>query len=176
MTVGSTIGSIRDLFAKVKAIDDKHGKFDLLICVGDFFGPASDEEVSEGDNDISQLLDGRLEGIFMFVQHIAYLLALKAPIECYVMQGECPLPTVVVEKFAKTGGELCKNVFLMSAFMTHYVSSSRSDIFIHLGKSGIITTANGLRIGCLGGTFEPNIYGSADAAPVRVFFYLLCAL
>ena len=55
-----------------------------------------------------------------------------------------------------------------------YLSSSRSDIFVHLGKSGIITTANGLRIACLGGTYEPNIYGSAEAAPVCVFL-LLCA-
>jgi hypothetical protein len=46
---------------------------------------------------------------------------------------------------------------------------------VHLGKSGIITTANGLRIACLGGTFEPNIYGSAEAAPVRVFL-VLCTL
>ena len=30
------------------------------------------------------------------------------------MQGEYPLPAKVVEKFAKTGGELCKDVFLMS--------------------------------------------------------------
>ena len=89
------------------------------------------------------------------------------------MQGECPLPTVVIEKFAKTGGELCKNVFLMSTFTKNiYISS---DIFVHLGKSGIITTENGLRIACLGGTFEPDIYGSAEAAPVRVFL-MLCAL
>ena len=47
--------------------------------------------------------------------------------------------------------------------------------FVHLDKSGIITTANGLRIACLGGAYEPNIYGSAEAAPVRVFF-LLCVL
>jgi hypothetical protein len=60
LTVGSTIGSIRDLFAKVEAIDAKHGKFDLLICVGDFFGPASEE-----NDDISQLLDGRLQGMLM---------------------------------------------------------------------------------------------------------------
>ena len=88
------------------------------------------------------------------------------------------MPTAVVEKFAKTGGELCKNLFLMSTFMKNYISlSSRSasDTFVHLGKSGIITTANGLRIACLGGTFEPDIYGSAEAAPVRVFL-LLCAL
>ena len=65
MTVGSTIGSIRDLFAKVEAIDAKHGKFDLLICVGDFFGQPNDGEVSEENDDISQLLDGRLQGNLM---------------------------------------------------------------------------------------------------------------
>ncbi|KAF8965212.1 CwfJ C-terminus 1-domain-containing protein-like protein, partial [Flammula alnicola] len=131
LTVGSAAGSIRDLFAKVKAIDAKHGKFDLLLCIGDFFGPLKDAaDGSDADDEIAQLLDGRLE----------------APIECYIMQGEYPLPSRVVEKFAKTGGELCKNVFMMS-------------------KSGIVTTANGLRIACLGGIYDPSIYGSAEAAP-----------
>lgn len=117
MTVGSTVGSIRDLFAKVKAIDAKHGKFDLLICIGDFFGPEKDEEVSEVDDEISQLLDGRLQGVLMSGATHCILISCQAPIECYIMQGMCPLPTVIVEKFAKTGGELCKNVFLMSTFM-----------------------------------------------------------
>ena len=71
MTVGSAFGSIRDLFAKVKAIDAKHGKFDLLICVGDFFGPPRiDEQVSEENDDISQLLDGRLEGMPMSLHNV----------------------------------------------------------------------------------------------------------
>lgn len=34
-------------------------------------------------------------------------------VECYIMQGRYPLPQKVIQKFAKTGGELCKNVFLM---------------------------------------------------------------
>ena len=175
MTVGATVGSIRDLFAKVKAIDAKHGKFDLLICVGDFFGPARDVQVSEENDDISQLLDGKLEGMLLSCTTYSILIRRQAPIECYVMQGERPLPTVVIEKFAKTGGELCKNVFLMSMFMKTISTNSRVDISCILGKSGIITTADGLRIACLGGTFEPNIYGSAEAAPVRVFL-VLCAL
>ena len=41
-----------------------------------------------------------------------------APIECYIMQGEHPLPKRVVEKFAKTGGELAKNVFMLSALLS----------------------------------------------------------
>ena len=37
-----------------------------------------------------------------------------APLECYIMQGQHPLPDLVIDKFTKTGGELCKNVFLLS--------------------------------------------------------------
>ncbi|KAF8205767.1 hypothetical protein K438DRAFT_522389 [Mycena galopus ATCC 62051] len=127
LTVGSAVGSIRDLFTKIKAIDAKHGKFDLVLCAGDFFGPLGDPSAEE---QTEQLLEG----------------ALEAPIECYIMQGDNPLSDSVIQKFAKTGGELCKNVFLMN-------------------KSGIITTANGLRIACLGGRYDPEIYTSAEAAP-----------
>ncbi|KAF9482819.1 nuclear protein [Pholiota conissans] len=131
LTVGSAVGSISDLFTKIKAIDAKHGKFDLVLCIGDFFGPLNDtENEPHKDDEILKLLDGRLE----------------APIECYVMQGEHPLPKPVVEKFAKTGGELGKNLFMMS-------------------KSGIVTTANGVRIACLGGIYDPSVYGTAGAAP-----------
>lgn len=42
------------------------------------------------------------------------------------MQGKFPLPMRIVEKYAKTGGELCKNVFLLgehsfTALMTRCV-------------------------------------------------------
>ncbi|KAL0568073.1 hypothetical protein V5O48_013917 [Marasmius crinis-equi] len=129
LTVGSAVGSIKELFGKVKAIDAKHGKFDFVLCLGDFFGPIGEQ--SEGTEDqVAMLLEGKLE----------------APIECYIMQGENPVPDSVIQKFAKTGGELCKNVFLMS-------------------KSGLVTTANGLRVACLGGTYNEDVYSSADAAP-----------
>jgi hypothetical protein len=54
------VGSIRDLFAKVKAIDAKHGKFDLCLCVGDFFGSAGED--GEVSKDVTELLDGTLDG------------------------------------------------------------------------------------------------------------------
>ena len=38
----------------------------------------------------------------------------QAPIPCYVMQGEHPLPDKVIEQFSKASGELCNNVFLLS--------------------------------------------------------------
>jgi hypothetical protein len=39
-------------------------------------------------------------------------------------------------------------------------------INVSLDKSGIITTAHGLRIACLGGIYDSNVYYSAEAAPV----------
>lgn len=80
------------------------------------------------------------------------------------MQGEHPLPENVVTKFAKSSGELCKNVFLMSEH-SYRIFKLRTKSG-HPGKSGIITTANGLRIACLGGTYDADIYFSAEAAPV----------
>ncbi|PPQ98832.1 hypothetical protein CVT24_003386 [Panaeolus cyanescens] len=127
LTVGSAAGAIRDIFAKIKAIDAKHGKFDLVLCVGDFFGPINDRDESE---ELSELLEGKLE----------------VPLQCYIMQGSNPLPTKVIERFSKSQGELCHNLFLMS-------------------KSGTVTTADGLRIACLGGTYDPQVYATAEAAP-----------
>ncbi|KAF7440558.1 hypothetical protein PC9H_000904 [Pleurotus ostreatus] len=129
LTVGSAVGALRDLFSKVKGINAKHGPFDFVLCAGDFFGPPSTDNTS-GDDQITQLLDGKLE----------------VPLECYIMQGEYPLPDNVIQKFAQTGGELCKNVFLLS-------------------KSGILTTPHGLRIACLGGVYETSVFASAEAAP-----------
>ncbi|KAL0060002.1 hypothetical protein AAF712_013238 [Marasmius tenuissimus] len=124
LTVGSAVGSIKDLFAKVKAIDAKHGKFDFVLCLGDFFGPLG-QQTGDSEDQVSMLLEGKLE----------------VPIECYIMQGENPIPDAVIQKFAKTGGELCKNVFLMS-------------------KSGLVTTANGLRVACLGGVYNEDGFAS----------------
>lgn len=36
------------------------------------------------------------------------------------------------------------------------------------GKSGLITTPNGLRIACLGGIYDPETYSTSEAAPVRL--------
>ncbi|EKM82574.1 hypothetical protein AGABI1DRAFT_104513 [Agaricus bisporus var. burnettii JB137-S8] len=131
LTLGAAAGSIREILSKIKAIDDKHGKFDFVLCTGDFFGlPDESTESDIDDDEVSLLLDGKLE----------------VPVECYIMQGKYPLPPKVIQKFSKTGGELCSNMFLM-------------------GKSGTITTANGIRIACLGGVYDAGIYSSVDAAP-----------
>lgn len=63
--MGSAVGSIRELFEKVKSIDAKHGKFDLVLCIGDFFGPLESPDEVNPNDETSQLLDGKLEGVFI---------------------------------------------------------------------------------------------------------------
>jgi hypothetical protein len=60
--VGSAVGSVREIFAKIKAIDAKHGKFDFVLCAGDFFGPLKEPSEADNEDDISQLLGGKIEG------------------------------------------------------------------------------------------------------------------
>jgi hypothetical protein len=62
------------------------------------------------------------------------------------MQGSIPLPSAVIDKFAQTGGQLCHNVFVLS-------------------KSGVVQTAQGLRIACLGGIYDVDTYHTSDSAP-----------
>ena len=67
LTVGSAAGAIRELFSKVQAIDAKHGKFDLVLCTGDFFGPPKDEDEEYSENDdVMKLLNGELDGMFRY--------------------------------------------------------------------------------------------------------------
>lgn len=60
--MGSAFGSIREIFAKIKAIDAKHGKFGFVLFAGDFFGPLKEPSEAESEDEISQLLDGKIEG------------------------------------------------------------------------------------------------------------------
>ena len=72
LTVGSAVGAISDLFAKIKAIDAKHGKFDFVLCTGDFFGPVQSYDEKSAPNDVMKLLNGKLEGgIIAFVHGLS---------------------------------------------------------------------------------------------------------
>ena len=73
MTVGSALGQISDLFAKVKSINAKHGKFDLVLCLGDFFGPVREGE-GELNADGLALLEGKLEGAPCLESHCSQFL------------------------------------------------------------------------------------------------------
>ncbi|KAG8943435.1 hypothetical protein FRC04_002900 [Tulasnella sp. 424] len=133
LAVGSALGSISNLFTKVKTINAKHGPFELLLCTGDFFGPPGAANESE---EVDALLSGQLE----------------VPIPSYIMQGDFPLPQKVITKLGQNNGQLCPNLFLM-------------------GKSNLLVTSQGLRVGIFGGTYDPegfNLPLPEDVHPLSV--------
>jgi len=58
LVVGSAMGSIATLFDKMSTIHEKHGPFNLALCIGDFFGLPG---VNDG-GDAEKLLGGQLRG------------------------------------------------------------------------------------------------------------------
>lgn len=162
LTVGSAVGSIAALFSKIKAIDAKHGKFDFVLCTGDFFGPPGDE-----GGDTEKLLSGELEGMLRHLRSIFFVL--KTPDSTIGMlyhpgkvhfAGDCCR-------------EVCKNRRRdMQKCMAHecvVVSNSVTSKLTRKllkDKSGVLTTAHGLRIACLGGIYDEELFHSAEAAPV----------
>ncbi|GJJ12316.1 hypothetical protein Clacol_006557 [Clathrus columnatus] len=95
LVIGSVLGSFKNLCQKIKAIDQKHGKFEIVLASGDFFGPPdnSPERVQE----LNALLNEEIE----------------VPIQTYITQGQYPIPPSVIEKVQERG-QICKNVLLLS--------------------------------------------------------------
>jgi hypothetical protein len=86
---------------------------------------------------------------------------------CYVMQGEHPLPDTVIEQFSKASGELCSNLFLLSGTALPFRPLEVTDI-LNPGKSAVVTTADGLRIACIGGTYKAAVYSGSEIPHVRI--------
>ncbi|KAK8865643.1 hypothetical protein IAR55_000788 [Kwoniella newhampshirensis] len=67
---------------------------------------------------------------------------LNFPVPTYFTVGRYALPEDVISKIEKTGGEVANNL-------------------VFLGKSAVLTTAQGLRIAYVGGTYSEEAYESA---------------
>lgn len=52
---GSVNGQFRQVFDKIKTIHEKYGPFDVLLCVGDFFG----QDLT--DSQLQDLLSDRID-------------------------------------------------------------------------------------------------------------------
>lgn len=88
------------------------------------------------------------------------------------MQGDSPVPDAAIQKFAKTGGQLAKNVFMLSNVVLSRLE--RATDRVSPAKSGLVTTAQGLRIASLGGVFDHNIFYTSESAPVCPLVLLNC--
>lgn len=78
------------------------------------------------------------------------------------------MPEGVIEQFSKTNGELCSNLFLLGRpsaipFVLHKA------LTLDPGKSAVVTTAEGLRIACIGGTYKAAVYSGSEIPHVRVY-------
>lgn len=101
LAIGSVLGSFESLCQKIKAINQKHGKFEMVLVTGDFFGPP--DSSPEQTKELAALLDGRIE----------------VPIQMYITQGQYPIPPSAVQKIQEHG-QVCKNVIFLgkSAVLT----------------------------------------------------------
>lgn len=82
------------------------------------------------------------------------------------MQGDQPLPDKVIEKFAESGMSLCPNLYLLSKY-NRGMKALCIVMTLITGKSGIQTTAHGLRIACLGGIYDKDVYDTTVVPLVR---------
>ncbi|WVQ85626.1 hypothetical protein IAT38_007792 [Cryptococcus sp. DSM 104549] len=67
---------------------------------------------------------------------------LSFPVPTYFTLGKSALPQSIREKVAETGGEVVQNL-------------------VFLGKSKVLTTAQGLKIACVGGAYNPDVKAEA---------------
>ena len=94
------------------------------------------------------------------------------PVECYIMQGDHPLPNPVIEKFAKTGSALAKGVNLLRMSYPAPNSIARLNPVARIDKSGVIMSPQGVRIACLGGIYDSNLYAASESAHVSTHIVL----
>jgi hypothetical protein len=86
LVLGSNAGSLAALVAKASNINDKHGPFTCMLCLGDLF--SSDEPT--GEQEAAALLEG----------------SLAFPIPTYFYQGDRILPAAILDKSQKDDGQI----------------------------------------------------------------------
>ncbi|KAI9102508.1 hypothetical protein DFS34DRAFT_396038 [Phlyctochytrium arcticum] len=93
LVVGGLNGFFSAGFSKIASINKKHGPFDLLLCVGDFFG--SDDDQSTGGNDeLEKLMNGQI----------------KVPLAAYIVGSKSRFPKDISEKIKSNHGEICQDL------------------------------------------------------------------
>ncbi|KZT61603.1 hypothetical protein CALCODRAFT_491153 [Calocera cornea HHB12733] len=97
LVLGSAHGALPSYLTKLRTFNAKHGPFDAVFCIGDFFSPPS-FGVSVENEGLSDLLEGKLEVT-------APTFVLSSP--------NVEVPREVRERVDGEGGEICKNLALL---------------------------------------------------------------
>lgn len=72
--------------------------------------------------------------------------------------GKYPLPESLQAKVSETGGEVVNNLVFLGE--EGVMSERMAYTHVETGKSAVLTTAQGLKIACVGGAFDQGLYDS----------------
>jgi hypothetical protein len=91
LVLGSANGRIQELFEKLVALNAKAGPFNVVLCLGDLFGGADEQ-----DDYFRGLISGEVE----------------IPVSTYFTIGRKPLPESI-RMLVGHGGQVCENLFFL---------------------------------------------------------------
>ncbi|KDN42843.1 hypothetical protein K437DRAFT_269262 [Tilletiaria anomala UBC 951] len=141
----SQVRVLKDLFAKVQAIQKKYGAFSSLFITGNFFTPAvgsaANATLTEEEEDV---LAGKVQ----------------TPIRTYFSHPQAHLPAKVIELIqTRTRGDA------QDPEADSEATELAPNLF-YLGKSGVCKLSNNLRIAFCGGAWNSSIWRASQTAGV----------
>lgn len=146
LAIGSPLSDFKTTVSKISAINAKHGPFDACVLAGEVFKEGSDGSEVDG---ISCELIALLQVVRRAHEEV--------PVPTYFTLGKNELPASVQAKVGESGGEVVNNL----VFLGEPESSYRmSRVTYTPGKSAVLTTAQGLKIGCIGGAYDEGLYST----------------
>ena len=89
---------------------------------------------------------------------------IAVPVPTYFTLGQNELPGPVQEIISSTGGEVVENLVFLGTCSSYSMLTP--------GKSNVLTTAQGLKIGCIGGAYDQPLFLSGEDTVSR----LTCSL
>ncbi|GAK64552.1 nuclear protein [Moesziomyces antarcticus] len=130
LLVGPVHGRLLELVSKTSAIQAKHGPFAALFIVGDLFASTPTDDILKQQSD---LLAGTL----------------SLPIPTYFYQALGSLPADVVKRISEVRASSSNGLVALTEQL-HWAA----------GKSGVFTTAQGLRVAFVAGNWDAGAFAS----------------
>ena len=138
-----------------------------MLCIGDFFGPVKEDGTTDNP-EVAQLLNGDIVGTLVRLVPPCNALTKSSLYSSVSVLRYARRPPSTIPRdrkvLVKSGRDCQKRVFIECArvcnFEGHRLIRNPS------GKSGIVTTPHGLRIACLGGIYDAQVYAESESPHV----------
>ena len=140
-----------------------------MLCVGNFFGPVKEDGTTD-NLEVAQLLNGDIVGTPICLVPSCnaltkYLLCSPSVVLCDARRTSSTVPRDRKVR-VKSGRDCQERVYVKCARVCHLWGA-----WAHpgpSGKSGIVTTPHGLRIACLGGVYDAQVYAESESPHVSL--------